>query len=41
METADLKWAAPAELDAYAMGKVDRRIAKQLIFAPGGSNKNT
>jgi len=41
VETADLKWAAPAELDAYAMGKVDRRIAKQLIFAPGGSNKNT
>lgn len=39
-ETADLKWALPADLDTYAMGKVDRRIAKQLVSFPGGSDQN-
>jgi A/G-specific adenine glycosylase len=32
---SDLRWAAPADLPAYPMGKIDRRIASQLTAAGG------
>jgi A/G-specific adenine glycosylase len=32
IEAAGLRWVRPAEMAAYPMGKIDRRIAKQLLI---------
>ncbi len=39
IQAADLRWVAPADLETYPMGKVDRQIAKKLLLeAKDGSD---